>query len=48
MMMTTAGHFDHDGQFRPKEDRCPRLPDGAEDAGPEDLADWWLDLGCGD
>ncbi|MDB5310775.1 MAG: hypothetical protein JWO38_4977 [Gemmataceae bacterium] len=47
-MMTTAGHFDHDGLPRPTDDRCPRLPEGVEDSGPDDLADWWLDLGCGD
>ena len=47
-MLTTA-YADQDvPPTRPADVAPPRLPEVTDDTGPDDLGDWWLDLGCGD
>ena len=47
-MNSTAANIAHDTRQLPADDGRPRFLDDAYNAHTEELADWWLDLGCVD
>lgn len=44
-MHANTPHADHDSAWFPGSVPCSHDPAGLADAGPDDLGDWWLDLG---